>query len=181
LPLILSTTALLVAMLGTPLGEAAYNAVAPNSVGAAQLRNGAVTNAKLRGDAVTSGKVKDRSLRAIDFKPGQLPAGPLGPKGEKGDKGDKGSKGNQGDPGLSGLVIVRAKSSVPPNTQGSAQAGCPNGKKVVGGAASVQGVPSNVFIHTNVTLDRFYDAIVVNKTALTQQVNAVAICATVAP
>ncbi len=60
LPLILSTTALLVAVLGiTPLGQAAYNAVVPkNSVGAQQLRKGAVTNVKLRGDAVTSGKVK---------------------------------------------------------------------------------------------------------------------------
>jgi hypothetical protein len=102
LPLIISTTALVVAVFGaTPLGEAAYNAVAPRSVGTAQLKNnsitaaklrkGSVTNAKLRGDAVTSGKVKNRSLRAIDFKQGQLPAGPRGPKGDKGDQGPPGS------------------------------------------------------------------------------------------
>jgi hypothetical protein len=103
LPLILSATALLVAVLGTPIGEAAYNAVAPSNVGTAQLRNnsitaaklrkGSVTNAKLRGDAVTSGKVKNRSLKAIDFRQGQLPAGPRGPKGQKGDKGDRGPRG----------------------------------------------------------------------------------------
>jgi hypothetical protein len=104
LPMILSATALVVAVLGaTPLGEAAYNAVAPRSVGTAQLKNnsitaqklrkGSVTNAKLRGDAVTSGKVKNRSLRAIDFKLGQLPAGPRGPQGAKGDKGDAGAPG----------------------------------------------------------------------------------------
>ncbi len=94
LPLILSMTALLVAVLGTPLGEAAYNAVVPkNSVGAQQLRNGAVTNAKLRGDAVTSGKVKNRSLKAIDFAEGQLPAGPPGPKGDKGAPGDPAAVG----------------------------------------------------------------------------------------
>jgi hypothetical protein len=29
--------------------------------------------------------VKNRSLRAVDFKRGQLPAGPQGPKGDKGD------------------------------------------------------------------------------------------------
>ncbi len=99
-PIILSTTALLVAVLGTPLGEAAYEAVAPGSVGTAQLKNnsitaaklrkGAVTNAKLRGDAVTSGKVKNRSLKAIDFALGQLPARPPGPTGAKGDKGAAG-------------------------------------------------------------------------------------------
>ncbi len=93
LPIILSTTALLVAVLGiTPLGEAAYNAVVPkNSVGALELRKGAVTNPKLRGDAVTSGKVKNRSLKAIDFALGQLPAGPAGPKGDKGDAGAPGA------------------------------------------------------------------------------------------
>lgn len=98
LPLVLSATALLVAVFGaTPLGQAAYNAVVPNnSVGSAQLRNGAVTEAKLRGDAVTSGKVKNRSLKAIDFAAGQIPSGPAGPKGEKGEKGEKGSKGDTG-------------------------------------------------------------------------------------
>ena len=100
LPLIISITALLVAVFGsTPLGEAAYNAIAPNSIGALELRNGAVTNAKLRGDAVTSGKVLDGSLRVIDFKAGQIPAGPAGPAGPKGDKGDKGSKGDKGAKG----------------------------------------------------------------------------------
>ena len=95
LTLIIAITALVVAVLGaTPFGEAAYNAVVPsNSVGSAQLRNGAVTEAKLRGDAVTSGKVKNRSLKAIDFATGQIPAGPAGPKGDKGDKRQQGRHG----------------------------------------------------------------------------------------
>jgi hypothetical protein len=63
-----------------------------NSITAQKLRKGAVTNTKLRGDAVTSGKVKNHSLKAIDFKQGQLPAGPPGPKG------DKGAQGPPGDP-----------------------------------------------------------------------------------
>ncbi len=86
LTLIIAITALVVAVLGTtPIGEAAYNAVVPkNSVGAQQLRKGAVTSVKIRGDAVTSGKVKNRSLKAIDFKLGQLPAGAVGAKGDKG-------------------------------------------------------------------------------------------------
>ncbi len=103
LTLIIAITALVVAVLGaTPFGEAAYNAVVPrNSVGSAQLRKGAVTEAKLRGDAVTSGKVKNRSLKAIDFATGQIPAGPAGPKGDKGDKGSKGDRGSKGDAGPS--------------------------------------------------------------------------------
>lgn len=182
LPLVLSATALLVSVLGaTPLGQAAYNAVVPrNSVGAAQLRNGAVTNVKLRGDAVTSGKVKNHSLKAIDFKQGQLPAGPQGPEGAKGDKGDKGAKG---DPGLSGYEIVRKSVNIPPNTSASAQAACSPGKKVLGGAANIQGVPANAgTIYTQTTLDRFYDALYTNtSTTQTRQLNAIAICATVAP
>lgn len=177
LPVILSATALLVAVLGaTPIGEAAYNAVVPNnSVGVQQLRNGAVTSAKLRGDAVNSGKVKNGSLRAIDFRTGQLPAGPQGAKGNKGDKGDAGA------PGLSGWELVRKSVSVPPNTQSTAQAECPAGKTVIGGTASVQGVPTGVWMHTQVTLTKFFDVIATNTTALTQQVNSTAICATVAP
>jgi len=187
LPLILSTTALLVAVFGsTPLGEAAYNAIAPNSIGANELRNGAVTNAKLRGDAVTSGKVLNGSLKAIDFKAGQLPAGAKGEKGDrgpKGDKGAKGDKGDKGDAGMSGYEIVRKSVNVPPNTTTTAQAACSPGKKVLGGAANIQGVPANAgTIYTQTTLDRFYDALYTNtSTTQTRQLNAIAICATVAP
>ena len=139
LPLILSTTAVLVAVFGsTPVGEAAYNAIAPNSIGARELRNGAVTNAKLRGDAVTSGKVRDGSLRAIDFKPGQLPAGPPGPKGDKGDKGAKGDRGPKGDPGATNVVVRRRLVDKPATggTIGMAYAvACAPGERAVGGGA----------------------------------------------
>ena len=137
LPLILSTTALIVAVFGaTPLGEAAYNAVVPtNSVGTAQIRNLSVTGAKLRGDAVDSGKVKDRSLKAIDFALGQIPAGPTGPKGDKGERGEKGGKG---DTGISAYEVVGLAS---PTSNGyktlSASAKCPDGKKLLGGGGYV--------------------------------------------
>jgi hypothetical protein len=179
LPLLISIAALLVAVLGsTPLGEAAYNAIAPNSIGALELRNGAVTNAKLRGDAVTSGKVLNGSLRTIDFKAGQLPAGPPGPKGDKGAKGDK---GDTGAPGLSGYEIVRKSVAVPANQLRSVQVACPGGKQVIGGAANVQLLPSGVFVFTNLTGTQNFDAFARNTTAATQQLNAVAICANVAP
>ena len=133
LPLVLSITALFVAVLGvTPLGEAAYNAVVPkNSVGAAQLRKGAVTTAKLRGDAVTSGKVKNRSLKAVDFAQGQLPAGPQGEKGEA------------GPAGVSGYEVIRVTkeynapfASFPGAL--SVTAFCSPGKVVTGGNSLVQ-------------------------------------------
>ncbi len=76
LPLVLSATALVVAVLGTtPLGSAAVDAVLPrDSVGEAQLKDGAVTAAKVR----------DHSLLPRDFKPGALPRGPVGPVGPPG-------------------------------------------------------------------------------------------------
>lgn len=63
-------------MLGaTPLGEAASDLVLPQS---------SVGTAHLRDNAVTAAKVKDHSLLARDFKPGQLPHGAQGPPGPAG-------------------------------------------------------------------------------------------------
>ncbi len=62
----------------TPIGHAAASKLLPaRSVGPLQLKAGAVTSAK----------VKDGTLLARDFKPGQLPAGPAGPKGDPGPAG----------------------------------------------------------------------------------------------
>jgi Collagen triple helix repeat (20 copies) len=99
----IAVTSLVVAVLGsTPLGHAAAGKVIPwNSVGTKQIRNSAVTGAK----------IKNGSLLAADFRPGQLPAsvtgqpGPQGPKGDpglQGPKGDPGAQGPKGDPGEQG-------------------------------------------------------------------------------
>jgi hypothetical protein len=76
LSLPVAAAALAVALLGaTPLGQATAHLVLPRgSVGTAQLADGAVTAAK----------VKDRSLLARDFKPGELPRGAQGPPGPAG-------------------------------------------------------------------------------------------------
>ncbi len=90
--LVVASLALIVSLAGTGY---AVGVLPRNSVGTAQLRN----------DAVVSSKVKDGSLRAADFRPGQLPAGPQGPPGPqgpagpKGDKGESGEKGERGDAG----------------------------------------------------------------------------------
>jgi hypothetical protein len=83
--LVISIVALVVALAGT--SYAAFS-LPKNSVGSKQIK----------ANAVTSSKVKNRSLRATDFKAGQLPAGPQGLKGDKGDPGDPGAPGTPGTP-----------------------------------------------------------------------------------
>jgi hypothetical protein len=63
----------------------------PDSVRSRQLAKGAVHNSDIAKNAVTSKKVKNRSLRAVDFRSGQLPTGPKGEAGPQGPKGDPGS------------------------------------------------------------------------------------------
>jgi len=84
------------------LGGASWAATAlpRNSVGAAQLRN----------NAVTSKKVKNHSLLRVDFKNGQVPrgpAGPAGPTGAAGPKGATGARGPTGPAGSSGTANIR--------------------------------------------------------------------------
>ena len=83
--------------LGVALGGTGYAAIVlpANSVGTAQLRNG----------AVIASKVKPHSLRASNFAPGQLPRGQQGAKGDKGADGAAGAQGPagpKGDPGAAG-------------------------------------------------------------------------------
>lgn len=90
--------------------------------------------------------------------------------------------GPAGPPGISGYQIVRASVMDPPNTTTTAQAACPAGKRALGGAGSVQGVPTGVWLHTQFTdFPGFssYDVIATNTTAFTQQINSTAVCANV--
>jgi len=122
--LIVACIALLVALGGTSFATVLN--VPKNSVGAAQLKK----------NAVISSKVKNRSLLAVDFKTGQLPAGPIGPQGANGARGDKGEKGDKGDagpPGLSDYEIVQATNQVTNANFNLVQINCPPGKKVLGG------------------------------------------------
>jgi hypothetical protein len=77
------------------LGGAAVAAIKlpRNSVGKAQLQNGAVTGSKLGNGVVTSVKVRDHSLLAKDFQVGQLVAGAQGPQGSGGPQGPVGPQG----------------------------------------------------------------------------------------
>jgi hypothetical protein len=114
------------------LSGSAYAAIKlpANSVGTAQLQNG----------AVTSPKVLNGSLLATDFKAGQLPAGPRGPVGTAGPAGPAGPQGPAGTAGgVSGLEVIYAASDGGAFTVKSIEAQCPAGKKVTGGGSIIAG------------------------------------------
>jgi hypothetical protein len=141
LPLVLSATALVVAVLGTtPLAAIAQNAAfPPNSVGTAQLKRNAVVAAKIAPNAVRTGHVLNGSLLLADFRPGQIPQGAKGDKGERGDKGETGAtglRGPEGPPGLAAVEVVGVAQTAAPGTYGGLVAPCPAGKTAIGGGVS---------------------------------------------
>ena len=88
--MIVACIALALALGGT--GIAATVALAPNSVGTAQLKN----------NAITAAKVRNGTLSSADFKAGQLLAGPAGRAGPAGAAGPAGPQGEAGPAGASG-------------------------------------------------------------------------------
>jgi hypothetical protein len=89
--LLISCLALVMSMSGMAY---AATALPRNSVGSAQIRDG----------AVGSSDVHDYSLLKRDFKPGQLPAGPTGATGPAGPAGPEGPQGPQGATGPAGAT-----------------------------------------------------------------------------
>jgi hypothetical protein len=102
--MVVACIALGVALTGTSV--AAVSALAPNSVGTAQIKpnavtaakikNGNVTGAKLARNAVTGTRVLNGSLTASDFDAASLPKGPAGPAGSAGPAGPAGPAGTIG-------------------------------------------------------------------------------------
>ena len=137
-------TVLAVVALTVALGGTAYAAgVLPaGSVGTAQLKDG----------AVVSSKVKDASLLARDFKPGQLPRGARGPAGDQGAVGAQGPTGPagpagaigpggpQGPAGFASLDYVSADfGPYPARTQYAGEASCTGGRHAIGGGVISEG------------------------------------------
>ncbi len=87
------------AALFVALGGTSYAAITlpRNSVGANQIRTGAVASAEVR----------DGSLLAKDFRKGQLPKGAKGDAGTPGLPGAKGDKGDRGDAGPVDRIAAR--------------------------------------------------------------------------
>ena len=102
--MVVACLALGIALTGTSV--AAVTALAPNSVGTAQIKANAVTAAKIKNanvtgakiarNAVTGAKVLNRSLTAADFVASSLPKGPAGPTGATGPAGPAGPAGTIG-------------------------------------------------------------------------------------
>lgn len=105
------------------LGGSSYAAIrlGKNSVTSRNLVNGQVKRADIQNNAINSSKVEFLSLRASDFRPGQLPEGPQGPQGPKGDAGATNVK-------------VRAASGFDKVT-----AHCQPGERATGGGADSSG------------------------------------------
>ncbi len=117
LPLVLSTTALIVAVLGTtPLGEAAGRAMAkvPPFAKRADYANraGTAANAKKLGGRKASAyaRLDARGKLPLSVLAG-VPSGQAGAKGDPGPKGDQGDKGEKGDRGPGGLVAAYTKTA----------------------------------------------------------------------
>ena len=167
--------------LGVALGGTSYATVLnvpDNSVTTAKIRNNAVTAPKIKTAAVTASEVKNGSLLKVDFKPGQLPAGPQGPPGPAGPAGPVGS------PGISGLQRFDVATTSSSSNSKSVIVTCPTGKRPVGGGARVIGsgapvvsitvnFPDSDGVHWNAEANE------VVATALTWQLQAYALCATV--
>jgi hypothetical protein len=77
------------------LGGSSYAAIAlsKNSVKSKHIGKGQVKRSDVGRNAVTSPKVRNSSLLAEDFAPGQLPAGATGPQGPVGPQGLQGPPG----------------------------------------------------------------------------------------
>ena len=97
--LVLSFLALAVAVSGTAY---AAHQLGRHDVRTYNLAPESVTKSKIAEDAVNGWRVKDGTLRAKDFRPGELPAGATGPRGVDGPAGPAGPAGEAGATGATG-------------------------------------------------------------------------------
>jgi hypothetical protein len=130
LPLVLSATALAVALLGaTPLGHAAVTAAA--KVVPFAKRSGYATNAGAV-DGIRAARTPTAGLLVPLGPDGRLPAS-VSPVAPTGPAGPTGPQGPQGVPGISGVQFVYGLSPGNGADVAEADATCPPGKQLIGG------------------------------------------------
>jgi hypothetical protein len=155
LALVLSATALTVALFGsTPVGHAVGSKV-PFFAKTAGYANRAGSAAAL-GGVKLSKQPRPGMLLPLGAD-GRFPAsvgiaGPAGPKGEKGDTGPAGPRGatgaagpagargpagQSGPSGVSGWVYLTETKSIGSDSSANLQVSCPSGKKALGGGVAV--------------------------------------------
>jgi len=150
LPLILSVTALVVAVFGsTPLGRAAADALPVPLAKRAYLADTAKNSIKVNN--IRANRTPTAGMLLPLDQNGKFPAsvGAIGPKGDKGDKGDKGSKGDTGAPGLSGYTVVEGPISSTTNPSIGVTAACPQGTKPLGGGGFTQTPAAGVSVRNS--------------------------------
>lgn len=130
------------------LGGTSYAAVAlpRNSVTSTQIKRGAIVGSDIHANAVTGGKVKDRSLKAVDFATGQLPAGA---KGDAGPPGPQGSKGDTGTVGAATVQFAQAAADLADTRNQSYSVFCPDGQQAIAGGGRGDDTLSEETILTN--------------------------------
>jgi Collagen triple helix repeat (20 copies) len=132
------------------LGGSAYAAV---TVTGKSIKDGTITAKDVKSGTLGTNKLSKQAVASLNGRPG--PAGAQGPKGDRGEQGAPGSAGPKGDPGPRGLlgpqgpagpsglsgyqVVISDGLGLPPTVSGTRTATCPNGKKVLGGGASMTG------------------------------------------
>jgi hypothetical protein len=136
-------------------------AVAANTVGSQDIRNGAVRSIDVRNDNLRGVDIKDGSLGFRDFNDWtqnridaanrgergprgfQGETGPQGPKGDTGPAGPAGSNGAPGEDGVSGYKVFTSVQDFGPGGIGGAWCGAPTanttdqGWAVLGGGAKL--------------------------------------------
>lgn len=178
LPLIISVTALTVALVGsTPLGRAAESAL-----------DQVVPRAKRADFAANAGKLQGHKS-SVTPRRGQIPVvganGKLSPAiGAVGPKGDPGPQGTQGPPGVSGYLRVSENITVPDADDGTPDFGvsCPGGRSVLSGGwrfAQNQTDALKVF-ESRAASDSTWRFRISNETGGSKPMTLFAVCANVA-
>jgi hypothetical protein len=120
---------------------ALFVALGGTSYAAVKLPKNSVGTTQIKVNGVSSSDVKNGTLRKVDFKAGELPAGQQGPQGIQGQKGEKGDPGTPGADGQDGVVgevtVQRTDVALADNTTQAVEASCLPGQKAIGGGASV--------------------------------------------
>lgn len=180
LPIALSVTALVVALVGsTPLGHAAASAV-KTGVGKAS-RATPQRSTVLRGPRGPRGK---RGRRGPAGPRG--PIGPIGPIGLAGPRGPTGVAGEDGLPGADGLpgpvdvVQIVGSTPNPPGEQTLVVAACPEDMKVIGGGVYATGdfaAQQSVNASSPSADGTNWFGYVDNRGSTSQPISAIALCA----
>ena len=109
-----------------------------------------ITGKQIENNSVTTKDVKNKSLRAGDFRPGTLLRGPDGAAGATGPQGPQGAQGATGAPGLSGLERISATTAFDSVSPKTIDATCPAGKQAIAAdydiAGGKTGVPPNTLL-----------------------------------